>query len=180
VGLLLLAAPALAARDDSNDHTYDDTAKLSTDEKVEIATKAVEEMRGVLAGTLDRLKQAQDEQDMVRINCVNDKLSAVRGLVKISEQSEISLREAATRKVADLVDHEFTKITIARSRVESLRVEVEGCVGEAAAYTGGTDVSLVIDPDIRVDDPTVIDEGVVPFVEPIEPPDRLPPVTPAG
>lgn len=154
-GLLLMASPLHAeTQAPEGDRTYDSAEKLSTDQKVEFASKAIEEMKSVLAGTLDRLKEAQSETDMVRINCVNDKLSAVKGLVKISEQAELSLREAAARTDQELIDHEYTKIT--------------------------TDVSLVIDPDIRADDPTVIDEGVVPFVEPIEPPDRLPPVSPAG
>lgn len=153
--------------------------KLSNSEKIEIATKSIDQMKSVLAMALERLKTAGDERDMVRVNCVNDRLATIKGLLKISEQADISLREAAARKDEELINHEFTKISIARARVENLRVEVEACVGEAAAYTGETMVELSIDDDIRSDDPTA-EDAVVPFIDAIEPPDRAPPLTPAS
>ena len=74
--------------------------------------------------------------------------------MKISERADVSLREAVVRKDEELVEHEFTKISIALARIGNFRVEVEGCVGEASQYTGETIVDLVIDEQIRTDDPS--------------------------
>lgn len=128
-------------------------ANLTNEEKLERAAAEIEAMKEALRQALERLQDAREKKDIIQINCVNEKLSAIKGLLKIAEQAEVSLREAAVRKDEDLVLHEYTKISIAAARVENFRVEVEGCVGELSQYTGQTVVEASIDPEIRSDDP---------------------------
>ena len=44
---------------------------------------------------------------------------------------------------------------LAGKRVEELRLEVEGCVGEMSQYTGNTEVAVATDDDVRTDNPDV-------------------------
>ncbi|MCA9524831.1 MAG: hypothetical protein KC549_00865 [Myxococcales bacterium] len=144
--------------------TYRSAERLPTPAKLERSGQEIDKMKGTLKQALERLKSARERKDILQVNCVNDKLSAIKGLLKISEEAQANLKEAARQEDEELVNHEFTKISIAGIRVENFRVEVEGCVGEASQYTGETVVDTYIDPNIRSDDPTE------------EPPETLPPV----
>lgn len=158
IGLALVLSGAASAQQLG----YRMAEKLSTPEKVSKAEKNTVKMKAVLRQTIQRLKDAKERNDILQINCVNDKLSAIKGLLKISEEAGGNLNEAAAKSDEELVNHEFTKISIASARVENFRAEVEGCVGEASQYTGKTVVDTKIDSDIRSDDPA--DEDLEPGV----------------
>ena len=86
---------------------------------------------------------------------MNEKLSAINGLVKISETASSSLKEAIAKRDDELKRHEYSKVILAGKRVEELRLEVEGCVGEMSQYTGNTEVVVATDDDVRSDNPEV-------------------------
>ena len=102
----------------------------------------------------ERLDKAKTEKDLMRYNCINAKLRAIRGLVQIGELSGQALKDAIGAHDVDLTRHNATKIDLARARVETYRVEMEACEGEQSQYTGNTEVESTIDPDIRQDDPS--------------------------
>ncbi|MCA9538064.1 MAG: hypothetical protein KC620_04215 [Myxococcales bacterium] len=136
------------------DRAYADAEALPTPVKIEQANREVAAMRGTLSVANERLATAKENRDIIQVNCVNEKLTAIKGLLRISEQAFTSLGEAAAQKDAELINHEYTKISIAALRVESFRVEVEACIGEASQYTGETQIDLSVSPDIREDDPS--------------------------
>lgn len=149
---LSVAAPVCAQ--EGLDYTYREAEKLSTEAKIERADEAIEQMKDTLKLALTRLQQSREENDILQVNCVNDKLSAIKGLLKISEQAAVNLREAVAKGDAELINHEYTKVSIAAARVENFRVEVEACVGEASQYIGRTELSVQVDEDIRETDPS--------------------------
>jgi hypothetical protein len=136
---------------------------LPTTKKLAHAAKKIVDMKSTLDLALTRLEKARDNKDIIQINCVNEKLSDIRGLLKISEEAKASLDEAAAKRDKELINHEYTKISIAGMRVENFRLEVEGCVGEMSQYTGNTIADVQIDPDIRKDDPATAE--IVPTFE---------------
>lgn len=152
--LLSLLASPLRSQAQGLSGAYNQDESLTVEEKIKKSTTYIEQMKSTLRFALKKLEKARQEEDIIRINCVNDKLSAIKGLLKISEQAEVNLREAAVKKEAELINHEFTKISIAAVRVEGFRAEVEGCVGEVGQYTGETIVNVIVDKEIRNDDPT--------------------------
>ena len=127
--------------------------KLSDEARMKSVTKTVGSMKKTLSLALDRLSQARQGQDVIQLNCVNEKLSAINGLVKISQTASSSLKEAIAKRDEELKQHEFSKVMLAGNRVEELRLEVEGCVGEMSQYTGNTEVVVATDDDVRSDDP---------------------------
>jgi hypothetical protein len=129
--------------------------QLTPDEKVNGADVHLGKMKDTLKLALKRLKKARANKDIIQLNCVNEKLTQVKGLLRISEQARASLGEAMGQRDFDLVDHEFTKVSIAAMRIDNLRLQVEGCVGELSQYTGSTVADLVIDPSIRSDEPAL-------------------------
>jgi len=102
-------------------------------------------MKEILTKVLKHLEEARDEKDIVKLNCVNEKLTNVKGLLKISEDGDVKMQEALARRNPEEAAHEFEKIAIARSKCEQLFAESEACVGELAVYSGDTTVEMVVE-----------------------------------
>ncbi len=130
-------------------------SKLSEAEKVRETSQRLEEMKTTLQRGFEILAEAREEKDIVRMNCVNEKLSAQKGLLKISEQAHVQLQEAVARGDQAATNHEFTKISIAHQKMRGLGIEIEGCAGEALRYAGETKVTVEVSGDIGADDPTL-------------------------
>jgi hypothetical protein len=108
------------------------SAHLSDKDKLSGAEDAVGEMQKTLRDVLDRVEEARKERDLVKLNCLNEKLTQVKALLRIAEQSFIGLQEAIARADPDQASHEYSKIDIARQRVTELRAEAEQCIGQLA------------------------------------------------
>ena len=111
-----------------------------------------------MASTLARIQVLQDqakrEKDIIRLNCVTDKVVQVRVNISIAEQSMAALQEAVTRADEGERTHEFTRLTIVNQKVQVLGAEAENCIGEDLSFVGATKVDVEIDPNIPVYDPT--------------------------
>lgn len=127
---------------------------VSDREKPAVAAKSIERQKEILKRMLALLEEARNAKDVVKLNCVNEKLTQVKGLVRISEQSEIAMQEAIAQKDSEVANHEFTKISLAGQRSEQLRADTESCVGELAIYSGDTVVT--VEGDKGGADPTVL------------------------
>lgn len=109
-----------------------ESERLSDKEKLSRSEEAVALMQKTLREVLQRVEEARKERDLVKLNCVNEKLTQIKALLRIGEQSQIALQEAVARAVEDGAQHEFAKIEIARQRVTQLRAESEQCIGQLA------------------------------------------------
>ncbi len=103
----------------------------SDQEKLKSAEAHLEHMKQVTRQVLGRLEEARNEKDIVKLNCVNEKLTQIKGLLKVAEQADISLHEAISAN-DEGADSEFAKIGIARTKVEALRSDSEQCIGQLA------------------------------------------------
>lgn len=142
---------------------YREASQLSNPKKVDRAKTAVTKIKGTLTYAIQKKESAQENRDIIQINCVNDTLGDIRGQLLIANKSFESLQDAVQSADQELIDHEFTKITVAEMRADAFRVDVEGCVGEASKYTGRTVVEVKVDDDIRSDNPAV-EPGAEDFV----------------
>ena len=116
--------------------------KVLTDaEKVEKASEHVVKMKAAMKGVLQRVEDARNEKDVVKLNCVNEKLTQVKGLLKVAEQADVALSESIARK-DDAADTEFQKISMARAKIDVLRGEADQCIGQLA---------YVVDSETTVD-----------------------------
>ena len=82
---------------------------------------------------------------------VNEKLTQIRGLLRIAEQADVTLQDSITKKDIDSSDHEFTKVSIAKQKVGQLRAEAEECIGQLAFRT---DENLIVEVEVPDDLPT--------------------------
>lgn len=100
-------------------------------DKLEAAADNIARMKAALKLVLGRAEQSRNEKDVVKLNCVNEKLTQVKALIKVAEQADLALHESvAAKDVAS--EAEFSKIAIARTKVDGLRRGAEQCIGQLA------------------------------------------------
>jgi hypothetical protein len=103
----------------------------SDTDKLEAAAENIARMKTSMKQVLGRVEEARNEKDVVKLNCVNEKLTQIKALLKVAEQADIALHEMVSNK-DPASESEFAKITIARSKVEGLRADSEQCIGQLA------------------------------------------------
>ena len=122
--------------------SFEKASGLTGPEQVAKAETLVQKMKDHLRKGFQLLEQARNEKDIVKLNAINEKLSSMKGLLKISEAAFVALQEAVARRDKETADHEYTKIAIAAQKVETLALEAEGAVGDSLHYTGDTRVEV--------------------------------------
>lgn len=169
--------PAPSTQQVPLDEDFEQEARaLSSPERVEQAQARVEAMQAVLASTNELLEKVrQEEQDLIKLNCINEKLAAMKGFIKVSEQSYVNLTEAVSRSDIEAEVHHYTLIAIANQKVQDLGDEALTCVGETQVFAGDTEVDRREDPDIADIDLVTIDDD---FFDDDFATDRLPELTP--
>ena len=146
---------------------FEQASKLSDPEKLDRASEFLTEMRSVLSSVIELLKNARAEKDVIKVNCVNEKLTNIKGLIRISEQADITLQEAVAKGEQDTATHEFHKISISHQKIRVLKTEAEQCVGELAFAVGKTTLEVEVDENLVPDqDPTDVDLPDTPVVRP--------------
>jgi hypothetical protein len=115
--------------------------------------------------------QAKREKDIIRLNCVTDKLVQARVNVNIAEQSMATMQESIARNDQGEQTHEFTRLTIVNQKVTVLGAEAENCIGEDLSFVGATRVDVEVDPNIPTYDPT---QPGSPFIDITRPPEASP------
>lgn len=155
--LLVSAATLAIGQAPTAEGAPTDASKIPDPEKVKTSADSVGRMRGALKDVLQKLEEARNTKDVVKLNCVNEKLTQIKGLLRISEQSDVQLQEAVARKETGTAEHEFTKVTIARSKVEQLRAEAEQCIGQLAFRTDeNLSVEVEVPDYLPPGDPTLM------------------------
>jgi hypothetical protein len=148
---------------------YSDVQNLSISKKLSKATAYLKEMKSALGHVLILLKEAREEKDVIKTSCINEKLTNIKGLIRISEQADILLQENAAKGEKDAASHEFQKIYISSRKIRTLRTEAEQCVGELAFAVGKTKLVVEKDKDmVPEDDPTDEDLPDTPVIRPAD------------
>jgi hypothetical protein len=99
------------------------------------------------------VEQARKQKDIIRFNCLADKLVQVRANMNVSEKALSSLQEALGRQDENTAFHEYTRLTIVNQNVQVLANEAEACVGEDMSYVGATRVDVNVE-GVPPGDPT--------------------------
>ncbi len=137
---LLILSPALAAEEPATDKDNavislaDDN--MSDSERLNSAKELVGNMNSSLTTVIGHLQSAREEKDAIKLNCVSEKLTKIKGLLKISEQANVALQEAIARKDTNTAAAEYSKISIAGQKCNQLAADSEACIGELAVYAG--------------------------------------------
>jgi hypothetical protein len=115
-------------------------------ELLDRAASELVRLRRGLAEVLSRVEDARNERDIVKLLCADDKLSRVKVLVTVAEHAEASVAEAvATQDESVMI--EYSKIAIARGKVDALRAEAAACIGQLAYEVEERTTVVVEEPE---------------------------------
>lgn len=135
VGILLACALAFAADDKKPEEAVSEGEMLK--KSTDLKKQGVEVVKFVL----ELLNAARQEKDINKVNCVNEKLTAAKALLLITERADIALQEHLVKKELEAARHEYEKINIAKEKLKLLRSEAQACTGQLT-YTGETKVEI--------------------------------------
>jgi len=88
------------------------------------------------------VEQARQSKDVIRLNCLLDRLAQLKASVNIADTGLQNLQEASTRNDEGASLHEYTRITIVHQKAQVLMGEAQGCAGEDLSYVGATRVDV--------------------------------------
>ena len=129
--------------------------KLSPGERANRIDHALEQMHSQMAAMEKLVQRARSEKDIIRLDCVNAKVNQTKGLLRITEQTAVDLREASARGDDEASLRLYTKATLAARKVAQERQDAEQCVGQLAYYTDDkTHVEVEVPPGLPSGDPT--------------------------
>jgi len=100
-------------------------------EKLEASADHLARMKAALKQVTGRIEEARNEKDVVKLNCVNEKLTQIKALYKVAEQADVALHEAVSNRDPG-AEAEFSKVSIARAKIDALRGEADQCIGQLA------------------------------------------------
>lgn len=98
--------------------------------------------------------RAQKQKDVIKLNCVNDKLVQLKAQMNVADKQQEVL-VAAMERPDDERASAYTELSVTGENIRRLREEANTCMGESELYKQESGVQ-VEHPEI-VDDPTLID-----------------------
>lgn len=144
-------------------------AVLGPEEQRTEATKIQQRGTDLSRRVSAMLDEARQESDIIRVTCVNDKLTQVNANLRTLEQRVEAFDDAIEAMDNSRRNHEFTVIIVLGQKFVVLDREASQCIGQDIFNTGATTVRTEIEPGTPTDDPTLIIPAgtpVVPFVPP--------------
>lgn len=105
------------------------TNDLSIDQMVSGAGTMVDGMGEQLSSSFKLLEESISGQNVAATVARNEAITAMKGLVKLSEENFVSLQQAAAEGNRDSVEHEYVKIMIARGKIGELFAQVKTAGG---------------------------------------------------
>ena len=127
---------------------------LSPAEQLTQADAALTQMDASRTVVRRQLETARSQRDVVKVLCLNDKLNQLDVALRSARERRTALEAAAQRNDADLSNHEFTILSVLRTRSDQLSAEANQCIGKEAGFIGESAVTSSIDPNLPTQDPS--------------------------
>lgn len=133
------------------------TANLSGPDQVREANAILEEVRRVRRQVSDLLDTARQERDIIKVNCLNDKLTQIDVTLRSAQERQELLSNAVSLNNDGQRNHEFTLMTIYRGRSSTLEGEARQCIGEGnGTFDQGSVVQMRVSNAITEQDTTTL------------------------
>ena len=145
-------------------------ADLTPPEQLAEAERVQTAARTLSTRVMSMLDEARREGDVVRVTCLDDKLTQINAHSRTLEERVTSLQEATTTADGDRRNHEFTVISVLGQNFGQLERDANECIGQSMFETGTTRVVTEIDPNTPTGDVSLLPTGAVDSQIPYIPP----------
>jgi hypothetical protein len=122
------------------------------DEKYGVIVQTQEYAARLLASA-----RQEDRPDIVRINCLNNKLMEINAQIQSFDDRRTSLREAINLGDNDRRRHEYRVLVVVYQKIQTLRMEVEACIGSTGPGGAGAEITVIRDPGLTPEDLTELE-----------------------
>ena len=128
-----------------------DVADMSMTEIVKAAGEMVQAMEDQLSKAFKLLEESIAADDMAAIQARNEAITAMKGLIKLSEENYFTLQQKVAEGDREAAEHEYVKISIAAAKVQELFAQVQTAGGiQIDIELAGVEKSLDIESDLPV------------------------------
>ena len=132
--------------------TGETEANLSPAQMASETKRLLGEMEKMHVRVLELQGAARKAKDVIKLNCVNEKLLAVKQLLNIGDAAQNDLTEAIAGGDRAAAAHHYGQVKLAHERTTAERDDAEGCIGEEIVFVGPTKVD--VKGPVIADDPT--------------------------
>lgn len=122
------------------------------------AESALSRMRAAMQKGLEEVKKARQEKDSLRLLCVNEPVTAMKGVLRIAENANVDLRESIATSELAQARREFRKVRQGRRQMDNLLSQTQNCAGVNSSESR-TSIDFSADPDYLAIDPFYGDDG---------------------
>jgi hypothetical protein len=129
-------------------------SNLSGPEQLSHAEQYLSVMRNIRVRVQTMLGAARRERDIIKVTCLNDKLTQIDVNSRTAHDRLTALREAVDRNDDGARNHEFTILTVLKQKIDTLSLEADQCAGIEGDVFGRPQLQVIIDPNITTEDPT--------------------------
>jgi hypothetical protein len=128
-----------------------DPAKMTTEQMVKAGGEMVQAMEDQLSKAFKLLEESITSGDVAATQARNEAITAMKGLVKLSEENFLTLQQRAAEGDKERVEHEYVKISIAAAKVQELFAQVQTAGGiQVDIEATGVETSLDIESDYPI------------------------------
>lgn len=118
------------------------TLGLSQREIAKQAARYTSDMQIMLRRILQLQAQARRDKDVIKLNCVNDRLVVAKQLLNLADIATIALTEASAAEDLAEQEHQLGQLQISHEKVAGQRDDAETCLGEEIVFVGPNAVSV--------------------------------------
>jgi hypothetical protein len=165
VGVVTAAGAAIAQDEETipaaEEATQEDVSGMSDDQMLSKTETTLVKLRDIRKYVQNLLDQARKAKDIIKVTCLNDKLTQINVNIRTYEDRMQSLKNAIQIGDRSSRNHEYNVLTVLENKIIGLRMEAETCIGEAEGYLGKTEVTVTTPKGMAEMDPTrVPDIGI--------------------
>jgi hypothetical protein len=121
---------------------------IGGDEMIRQGNEYRQQIQAIVAQIQVQVEQAKKDKDVIRLNCLLDKLTQVKVNGNMMDQDLQRLQDAVLRRDEGAQLHQYARITIISQKAQGLRGEADACVGSETNYVGPTKVNVEAPPGI--------------------------------
>lgn len=91
------------------------------------------------------IEQSRSERDLIRMSCLNDKLTQLGANSSTAQGRSDALRSAVEAGDTTRANHEYTVLSVLLQKIDLLRQEAGQCIGQDVYETGATRITVEVD-----------------------------------
>ncbi len=129
------------------------TAEVPPEEQMNEARRIQESAERIARRVQSMLDEARREKDIIRVTCLNDKLTQIDTNRRTLASRVSRFQDAASSGDTERRNHEFTVISVLGQKFRALEQEANQCIGQDVFETGATRVTVDVDPSTPDEQP---------------------------